>query len=95
MRDSLSSGELDGGAGTEGEVILHALVAAGFLDDQAGVDGVEVGVDLVGVEAESESGAIQPQAGRCPLVRLWHLLFLPVGVVLLPGVVVAGRALAA
>jgi hypothetical protein len=37
MRGGRLSGELDGGAGAEGEVVLHALVAAGFLDDQAGV----------------------------------------------------------
>ena len=64
------SGELDGGLGAEREVVLHALVAARLLDDEPGVDGPQVGVDLVGVEAEAQAGSFEPKAGGCSFAGL-------------------------
>jgi hypothetical protein len=32
-----------------------------------GADGVQVGVELLGVQAEAEGGAFEPQTGRCSL----------------------------
>ena len=48
-------GEIDRGFGPQSEVVLHALVAAGLLDDQPGTDRIQVGIDLIGVEAETEA----------------------------------------
>lgn len=54
---------------------------AGFGDDEPSVDCGEVGVDLVGVQAEPESGSFQAQAGGCAFVGLLcHVRFLLVRV---------------
>ena len=63
-------GEFDCGFSPERKVVLHALVAAGLLDDEPGIDRSQVCVDFLWVKAEAEAGSFEAPAGNCSFGRL-------------------------